>query len=415
MATSPPSTHVCRSDTPVRLANGLTITGSMQAAEAISRFEDDLLHYRRTVPALLDSPAAKGDCPLGDAIAAALHLLALTSEGRLHAKPLIARAMARSQLASSREQKFIAAIDAWQQGRMAEAAARHQTIACEWPQDLISAKIGQFHQLNSGDFTGMLEDTTALIQQLPEHRHVQGMHAFALEQNGRLTEAERLGRKAADAGPDPWAHHAVAHVLDSGGRAAEGKAWMAQHSDAWEGCSSFMYTHNWWHAALFDIALDDHASALSLLDQRVWGVRRDCCQDQINAVSLLIRFEMLGLDVGDRWQDLAPHLERRIDDQANPFIDLHYAYGLARAGRDVAVERQRRGLWKLADHQPGGLRQAVAVAADGMVAHARRDYAKAAACLSAVEPSTRAFGGSRTQRRMVELVRKDSAKRASSR
>lgn len=388
-----------------------TVTGSAVAAEAIARFEDDLLNYRRTLPFFLDSEALAGDCPLGDAFGAALQLLALTHEGRIAAAPLIARARAGAARTSPAEQQVIAAIAAWFDGRD-DVLARFQELAESAPDDMVSAKVGQFLHLNAGDFAGMRRMTETLHAKRPANRFIQGMHAFALEQTGDIAAAERFGRAAAEAGPDPWAHHAVAHVLDSRGRLEEGRAWMAAHSSAWEDCSSFMYTHNWWHAALFEIGLGDHQAALDLFDRRVWGIRRDCCQDQINAVSLLIRFEMLGVDVGERWDDLAPHLERRIDDRANGFFDLHYAYGLARAGRDEAVRRQRRGLWRRAGHHRAGLHEAVAIAADGMVAHARRDYVKAAACLTATRPATRSFGGSRIQSRLVDLVREDSARRA---
>ena len=240
------------------------------------------------------------------------------------------------------------------------------------------------------------------------------MHAFALEQAGEVAAAERLGRRAATMNVDPWAHHAVAHALDTTGRAAEGREWMRANATAWDDCSSFLYTHNWWHAALFEIDLGDHEAALRLFDGRVWGVRRDSCQDQVNAVSLLVRFGLLGLDVGARWEDLAPHLERRIGDRANPFLDLHYAYGLARAGRDVAVERQLRGLSGMAsggDPRERERRGAAALAARGMAAHARGDHATAALLLRTAGPAIQSFGGSRTQRRLFDLVREDSVGR----
>ena len=73
-----------------------------------------------------------------------------------------------------------------------------------------------------------------------------------------------------------------------------------------------MLTHNWWHLALFaiDLGLDDQA--LALYDQQVWGVVKAYSQDQIGAVSLLARLELAGVDVGERWQDVADHLATRL-------------------------------------------------------------------------------------------------------
>ena len=59
-----------------------------------------------------------------------------------------------------------------------------------------------------------------------------------------------------------------------------------------------MYTHNWWHLALFEIAAGEPDAALASFDARVWGVQPDYSQDQINAVSLLARLECAGVDVG---------------------------------------------------------------------------------------------------------------------
>ena len=67
-----------------------------------------------------------------------------------------------------------------------------------------------------------------------------------------------------------------------------------------------MYTHNWWHLALFLIDLDRGDEALALYDARVGRVE-GFSEDQINAVSLLARLELRGVDVGDRWADVAPY------------------------------------------------------------------------------------------------------------
>lgn len=72
-----------------------------------------------------------------------------------------------------------------------------------------------------------------------------------------------------------------------------------------------MVTHNWWHTALFALALGDTATVLRMYDERVWGVEKSYSQDQINAISLLARLELVGVDVGQRWQDLGRYLAPR--------------------------------------------------------------------------------------------------------
>src|SRR5690606_1673590 len=104
---------------------------------------------------------------------------------------------------------------------------------------------------------------------------------------------------------DPWAQHALAHVMDTQGRLMEGRAFLAERAAGWADCNSFMLTHNWWHLALFELDLDRGDTALRLYDDQVWGVWKAYSQDQIGAVSLLARLELRGVDVGDRWADLA--------------------------------------------------------------------------------------------------------------
>ena len=69
---------------------------------------------------------------------------------------------------------------------------------------------------------------------------------------------------------EPWAHHALAHVMLTQGRITEGAQFMASVSDTWTGLNSFMVTHNWWHQALFLLEQDRHAEVLALYDSQVW-------------------------------------------------------------------------------------------------------------------------------------------------
>ena len=128
-------------------------------------------------------------------------------------------------------------------------------------------------------------------------------------------------------------------ALPRGARPADRRAWPSCNRcrDTWEDCNSFMYTHNWWHLALFLIDLDRTDEALALFDKRVWGVWKEFSEDQINAISLLARLELRGVDVGARWADVASYLKPRLHEHFSPFLDLQYLYGLARAGEQSAV------------------------------------------------------------------------------
>ena len=239
--------------------------------------------------------------------------------------------------------------------------------------------------------------------------YLHGMAAFGYEQCHLMREAEASARQAiAMRRKEPWAHHALGHVMLTEGRLAEGLDFMQGVSDSWTGLNSFMVTHNWWHQALFAIEQQDHDAALHLYDTQVWGVAKDYSQDQVNAVSLLARLELAGVHVADRWQDVAGYLATRLDDQVLPFLDVQYLYGLARAQRPEAD-----ALLLNIEHQPGALWQMVAApTARGLLAHARGDYARAAQELGRALPRMTEIGGSHAQRDLFTRIHRDALARS---
>ncbi|MGL6042826.1 MAG: hypothetical protein ACRC1J_02795, partial [Sandaracinobacteroides sp.] len=270
----------------ISAATGLShSTGIDLAVAGLDRLRGELLTYGLDAAVVFRAAEADPDFAEAQALAAALHLFAMSPAGQAAATPFIARARLLAPAATPREQRLVAAITAWHCGDTRLALQQHLAIAAEFPRDLVSARIGMFHQLNRGDFAGMRRLTGSLLAANSDVSHVLGMHAFALEQTGETQEAERLGRDAADRAFDPWAEHAVAHALERQGRAAEGVAFLAPRGESWSRCSSFLQTHNWWHLALFQLELNRPDAALDLYDRRVWGVRKASCQDQANAVS----------------------------------------------------------------------------------------------------------------------------------
>lgn len=391
----------------------LYTTGSSAAVAAVDRLQHELLRYGQDAAVIFRAVEADPDFAVGHALAAAVHLFTLSRAGQTRAAPHIVAAERLAPRATAREGRLVAAVAAWFRGNTARARALHEDLARQAPRDLVAAKIAQFHQLNCGDFAGMRRMTAALMLHNPDVPQLSGMHAFALDQTGDAQAAERLGRDAADRDFDPWAEHAVAHALERHGRPAEAIAWLAPRSARWARCSSFLNSHNWWHLALFHLAAGADDQALALYDSRVWGIRKTYCQDQVNAVSLLARLELLGVAVGPRWEELAGWLAPRNGEHLNGFLDLHYVYGLARAGEDQQVDRM---LAALADRAGAAdataAHRLTAQAAAGLVAHARGRPARAAALLGPILPALGCLGGSSTQHALFRLIFQDAVSAA---
>ncbi len=352
--------------------------------------------------------------PIVQACVAALHMFAESREGPANARPFIDRALASPVAATPREMRFVQAVAAWVDGDLRRAIVLHEEQAREHPRDLASLKLGHYHLFNLGDSPGMLRMALAALPAAGDVPYLHGMAAFAWEQCHFLRQAEAAARRAIGMlRKEPWAHHALAHVMLTQGRIDEGLDFTREVSDTWTGLNSFMVTHNWWHMALFALEQDRHDEVLRLYDTQVWGVVKDYTQDQIGAISLLARLELAGVDVGDRWQDVADRLAaQRLADQVLPFLDMQYLYGLARAGRpeaDTLLANMRR---HARDGAPAAQREAwervCLPASEGLLAHARGNHAAAVEALGQALPRLVEIGGSHAQRDLFAQIHLDA-------
>jgi hypothetical protein len=392
------------------LGNAVTLRDAASLAALNDFVEGFIASEARAVNILQaqDDPSA-----IVQAYCAALHMFAETGDAAANARPFLARAQAAAPQASGREQRFVAAVGAWIDGDLPRAIALHEEQAREHPRDLASLKLGQYHLFNRGDSPGMLRLALHALPAAADVPYLHGMLAFAWEQCHFLEQAEASARQAiAMRRKEPWAHHALAHVMLTQGRLAEGHAFLQDVSPTWTGLNSFMVTHNWWHQALFALDLDRADEVLAIYDRHVWAEVKEYSQDQVNAVSLLARAELAGVDVGDRWQDVADYLARRGHDHVLPFLDLQYLYGLARAGRDELAQRWLASIEAHAALLQGpdaNLWQRVCVpAARGLLAHARGDWQGAIDGLGQALPRMVEVGGSHAQRDLFEQVHLDA-------
>ena len=360
--------------------------------------------------------AEHDDSVIVQTCAAVLHLFSESPAGPVNARPHLARAAASKIEASDREWRFARAVQAWCDDDIGNAIERLEALLRDHPRDLASLKLVQGFHFNLGDARSMLRVALGSQAAAADVPYLHGMTAFGHEQCHEMRQAEQAARRAiAMQEKEPWAHHALAHVMLTEGRIAEGRAFMQDMSRLWVGLNSFMETHNWWHLALFALEQGDDAAVLALYDDHVWGVCKEYSQDQIGAVSLLARLELAGVDVGERWQDVADHLAARTHDQVQPFLDMQYLYGLARAGRPEA-DPLLRAVEDFAPRAPALTRaawQGVAVpACRGLLAHARGDFARAAEALAQARPRLQTIGGSHAQRDLFEQILIDALLRS---
>ncbi|MFK7997567.1 MAG: hypothetical protein AB8B87_25805 [Granulosicoccus sp.] len=395
---------------------GSATTSPLAALSGINDFCEGFLSYQPRAVNILETADHNPDSALANIYAGILWMFLERPEAPLKSIPYSQRAESNGAL-NDREKGLLAMLKAWQQYDYITVRAIADTLTDTYPQDLSLLKIAQYHAFNAGDSAHML----ALAKKnLERNAHLAPMHsmlAFAYEQSNDLENAERAGHKALDIDvAEPWAHHALAHVHLGRGTINEGLKFLSDYAYCWKDLNSFMFTHNWWHVALFEIARGDVGNALKIYDERCWGVQPEYSQDQIGAVSLLARLEFAGMDVGDRWQQLRPFLETREDDVVQPFLSLQYLYGLARAAspktdtllsliRQQAVDPQVPGdatLWK----------EVGVDLAEAIVAHATQHYVRAADLIAPLRKQIWRIGGSHAQRDLFEQLLLDARLRS---
>jgi tetratricopeptide (TPR) repeat protein len=379
----------------VTTANAATLGG-------IDDFIGGFLGYETRATNVLAAADADPYSVLANAYAGFIWMFLAAEGAKRKAARYLGRARAAAAGANERETMIVSQLGRWIADDVPAAQAIGDEIVARWPRDLASVKLSQYFAFNRGDAARMLRVAEVALPAVPDNPHIHGMLAFGYEQMHMIAEAEAAARRAlALKTKEPWAQHALAHVMLSSGRTREGAEFLGEAAGTWEGLNSFMYTHNWWHRALFHISLGDNDAVFEAYDNHVWGIEPDYSQDQVGAVSLLARMEVAGLDVGNRWEDVAEHLRSRARDTVQPFLTLQYLYGLARAERaeantlmDAVEDKANvsaafdRVVWH----------DVALPAARGMLAHARRDYAEAVRWLTLANPRLQEIGGSHAQR-----------------
>ncbi len=338
----------------------------------------------------------------------------LMASGPLTERAIKAHSGAQAGLdrATVRERLHVQALGHWIRGDAPAAVRAWEEVLTENPLDVLALRLahhGYFYLGAAGDMRNSVERVMGSWDEgAPGYGFVLGMRAFALEESGDYGPAEEAGRQAIGANrDDPWAVHAVAHVMEMQGRYGEGVEWITGLEPHWDAANNFRY-HLWWHRALMHLGRGELEEALSLYDSAVFDPDSDEYLDLCNDVSLLLRFELLGIDVGDRWRALTEKVAGRTEERILTFIDCHFVAALAAGGESEKARRMAESM-ATAGGAFAGVGAPVSMA---LIAHRAGDYAGAAKWLRGVREDIVNMGGSHAQRNLFELLLNDAEDRA---
>jgi hypothetical protein len=320
--------------------------------------------------------------------------------------------------ANERERAHAAAARRWLQADFAGAVCAYGDIVVDYPRDLFALQLAHVGDFFLGS-SALLRDRIAQVlpqwdASVPGFGYVLGMHAFGLEETALYSRAEDVGRRALELNArDPWAVHAVTHVMEMQGRIVDGTRWLTSREQDWSVDNGFAF-HNWWHLALFHLDLGETAQALALFDGRISPAPSQAPMELIDASALLWRLSLRGVEVGSRWEVLANSWAPFASHAWYAFNDVHAMMAFACAQRfDLA----RQTLDALAQRAAGSdtnammSREVGLPMAQALLAFAAGRYQETIALLLPVRAIAQRFGGSHAQRDIIHLPLLEAALR----
>ncbi|SCU98550.1 conserved hypothetical protein [Cupriavidus necator] len=395
---------------------------STQNARSVEQYETALQllngYYGDPLAAIDTALAADPDFAMGHALRAAL----MVTSGDGTAEPMLRQSVEAGEAlhgrANDRERRHIAAARAWLDGEFERSVRLYGDIVIDYPRDLLAIQTAHLEDFLLGQ-SSMLRDRVAQALPhwdagMPGYGYLLGMHAFGLEETQLYERAEESGRRALELNPrDPWAVHAVAHVMEMQGRLADGIAWLDGRRDDWSD-DNMLAVHNWWHLALFQLEAGRTDEVLALYDRHIKRPAPAIALDLVDASALLWRLHLRGVDVGRRWQPVADDWLGRGVAGYYAFNDVHAVMASLGAHRPAAADQVRAALERAALGNGTNAMMSRDVGlpvADALIAFDQGDYATAIDLLLPVRLIAHRFGGSHAQRDVVSLTLLEAALR----
>jgi tetratricopeptide (TPR) repeat protein len=245
--------------------------------------------------------------------------------------------------ANDRERGHIAALRDWVDGDFFAAVQKWEEVAFHYPFDLLAIQLAHLTDVLLGDVVGQ-RDTIARVypmwdEAVPGYEFLLGFYSFGLEENRDFSHAEELGRRAVAIRPShPYAIHAVAHVMEMRGRQSGGIWWMNSREGDW--AHGNFPSHLWWHLSLYHLDLGQIDRVLEIYDTQLRGTEQSGDKyDELDSAALLWRLYLMGVRLGNRWQELADKWEPSAADTLYAFNDVHAMMAFVSADRGVAAEK----------------------------------------------------------------------------
>ena len=399
-----------------RNAQGLEMSiASVEAAAAFDHLVEGFLKNRLDTPLRLKAVLALDpEAPLAVLMKGVFAMLSYKAAAVPAALAAADRAEALNP--NPREALYIAAVRAWAGLDWDRAIHIWEQVLAQYPRDILAFRLHHFCAFWLGRAPVMREVVERVMpawgRDDPGYGSMLACRAFAAEECGDYVLAEHAGRAAVALDPaDLWAVHAVAHTLEMQGRRGEGVQWVESLRPHFGGTNNIRH-HVEWHQAMYHLELGQHDRVLELYDtgfrdlgSEVTQMQPDLYIDCQNAASMLWRLQRQGVDVGDRWVEIADKAEARIGDTLSGFTLPHWMMALTATGREDAAARMLEALREAArgnGPQAAILRDAALPVCEAIALHAQGDAAGAVRRMLPALGTMHTLGGSYAQQDVLE-------------
>ncbi len=309
---------------------------------------------------------------------------------------------------TDRERGHLAALDHLVVGNFTKAAKQWDAVAAAG-HDFAAIRFAHDVYLHVGDAEGRLGSSRAAFDRWPRDHtgwsYIASQLAFAFEEVRDFEPAEQLGREALAEDPqDLWALHALAHLYETLDDSDAALDLLHGRKSVWAEQDS-LAVHIWWHLALRLIAIDAFDDALAIHDQQLDAATtpfRIC-----DLASLLWRLELAGVDVGDRWVELADRFAPQSQWHTSGFLDLHAAFIYTRCPDHPAAPRFFDTVatsHSVGDSENDQIFREVVRPLVAAVRSGHASPAESAETLRQLAPNLNRIGGSIAQRDVVQLT-----------
>ncbi|XP_042499209.1 tetratricopeptide repeat protein 38 [Macadamia integrifolia] len=366
-------------------------TSSDACISAINSYYHQLLTYGRERGVILEAVSHDPDCVLANILVA--HCFSTSDPSRLSYH--LAAAESRLVQATPYEKAVFDAISSLiAEDRDDDAAFHsHSSLLKQFPKDLVSLKRAQILCFYMGRPDLSLVIAEQVLPQNQQESYIYGMLAFPLLELSRMEDAEKAARKGLEINKqDLWSQHNFCHVLQYECRFKEAVEFMEEYSSSWTSCSSFMYTHNWWHVAIcYMEGYSPITKILRIYDENIWKElqRSDAvCQEvYLNALGLLLRIYLRGQMgfFGDRLEILTGRLMDQSNWNVEWLLDMLILWAFGSVKESNKAEDLLNGMKSRIcsmSKKKQLLMQRVIKLAEALYAYGRDDYEQAFQLLS---------------------------------